>query len=60
MTTVQAGTSRSYTSIILANVFTVFKVGYIHEAEAVPFAVVGLLILGLTLSRPARGYVGRR
>jgi predicted CDP-diglyceride synthetase/phosphatidate cytidylyltransferase len=48
------------TYAVWMNVFTVFKVGYIHEAEAVPFAVVGLLILGLTLSRPARGYVGRR
>lgn len=47
------------TYAVWMNVFTVFKVGYIHEAEAIPFAVVGLLILGLALSRPARRYVGR-
>jgi hypothetical protein len=47
------------TYAVWMNVFNAFKVGYIHEAEAIPFAVVGLLILGLALSRPARRYVGR-
>ena len=41
------------------NVFTAFKVGYIHETEAIPFGVVGLAILVLALSRPARRYVER-
>lgn len=39
-------------------VFTVFKVGYVHETEAIPFGVVGLLILGLALSRRVRDFVG--
>jgi hypothetical protein len=32
-------------------VFTAFKVGYIHEVEAIPFGVVGLGILALALTR---------
>ncbi|MGN6577599.1 MAG: hypothetical protein ACTHKG_18150 [Nocardioides sp.] len=48
------------TYAVWMNVFNAFKVGYIHEAEAIPFSVVGLLILVLALSRPARRYVGRR
>ena len=39
-------------------VFTVFKVGYVHETEAIPFGVVGLLILGLALSRRVRDFAG--
>jgi hypothetical protein len=38
-------------------VFTVFKVAYIHEAEAVPFGVVGLAILALALAPATRRFV---
>jgi hypothetical protein len=38
------------------SVFTAFKVGYIHEVEAIPFGVVGATVLALAASRSARGY----
>ena len=47
------------TFAVWMNVFTALKLGHFHETEAIPFGVVGLLILGLVLSRPARRYVGR-
>jgi predicted CDP-diglyceride synthetase/phosphatidate cytidylyltransferase len=37
-------------------VFTVFKVGYIHELEAIPFGVVGAAVLALASTRSARRY----
>lgn len=41
---------------IWMTVFTAFKVGYIHETQAIPFGVVGIAVLLLALSRSARGY----
>ena len=41
---------------IWMTVFTAFKVGYIHEIQAIPFGVVGIAVLLLALSRSARGY----
>ena len=38
-------------------VFTAFKVGYTHEVEAIPFAVVGLAVLALAFTPSARRYV---
>ncbi|WP_246456366.1 hypothetical protein [Nocardioides mesophilus] len=40
-------------------IFSAFKIGYIHEAAAVPFAVVGLLVLGLALAPGTRRYADR-
>ena len=40
-------------------VFTAFKVGYIHETQAIPFAVVGLAVLVLSLAPATRRFVGR-
>jgi hypothetical protein len=37
-------------------VFTAFKVGYIHELEAIPFGVAGVAVLLLAASRSARRY----
>lgn len=37
-------------------VFTAFKVGYIHEMEAIPFGVAGIAVLLLALTRSARRY----
>lgn len=40
-------------------VFTAFKVGYIHETQAIPFGVVGLAVLVLSLAPATRRFVGR-
>ena len=40
-------------------VFTAFKVGYIHETEAIPFGIVGLVILGLALAPATRRFASR-
>jgi hypothetical protein len=37
-------------------VFNAFKIGYIHELEAIPFGVAGLAILLLPLTRSAKRY----
>lgn len=44
---------------IWVTTFNLFKIGYIHETEALPFAVVGLVVLALGLSRSARAYASR-
>jgi hypothetical protein len=41
---------------IWITLFNLFKIGYVHEAEAVPFGVVGLAVLALALTRSARDY----
>ena len=40
-------------------VFTTFKVGYIHETQAIPFGVVGLAVLVLSLAPATRRFAGR-
>ena len=41
-------------------VFTLFKVGYIHEVQAIPFGLAGVAILALALSRSARRWAEGR
>jgi len=40
-------------------VFTLFKVGYIHETQAIPFGIVGLVVLGLALAPATRRFASR-
>lgn len=47
------------TYAVWMTLFTGFKVGYVRETQAIPFGVVALVVLALTLRPSARRYARR-